>query len=151
METLLVANTLANHLRTVAPKMDVFISATDPKEYMPTGKEVTVLIHYCGSEFTATESTDAIVQMQTLHFTATVIVSDLNKALTALDRIRSSLGGIPLPGCDQPLWLTGEKYIGNSADFYRYTLEMATRALFIANKEGKDLPLLTVVNYEEAQ
>ncbi|KOK84704.1 Gp37 family protein, partial [Salmonella enterica] len=38
-----------------------------------------------------------------------------------------------------------------AANFCRYALDMTAGTLFIAEQESKDLPLLTVVNYEEIQ
>ncbi len=49
METLSVVHTVANRLRELNPDMDIHISSTDAKVYIPTGQQVTVLIHYCGS------------------------------------------------------------------------------------------------------
>ncbi|EDT0732178.1 Gp37 family protein [Salmonella enterica] len=151
METLSVVHTVANRLRELNPDMDIHISSTDAKVYIPTGQQVTVLIHYCGSVFAVSESTDATVQKQTLRISAAVIVPQTSDAINALDRIRSSLGGITLPGCDRPLWLKREKSLGENAGFCRYILKMTARALFIADRESKDLPLLTIVNYEEVQ
>jgi hypothetical protein len=151
MKILSVVNFVANCLRELNPDMDVLVSAIDPKEYIPTTQQITVLIHYCGSVFAASESTDAIIQRQTLHFTATVIVPLANDAINALDRIRNSLGGIPLPDCDRLLWLENEKSLGETMGFCRYTLGMATSTLFIAERESEDLPLLTIVNYKEIQ
>lgn len=51
METLSVVHTVANRLRELNPDMDIHISSTDAKVYIPTGQQVTVLIHYCGSVF----------------------------------------------------------------------------------------------------
>lgn len=151
METLSVIHTVANRLRELNPDMDIHISSTDAKVYIPTGQQVTVLIHYCGSVFAEPENTDATVQKQTLRIAAAVIVPQTSDAINALDRIRRSLGGIALPNCDRPLWLKREKYIGENAGFCRYILKMTTRALFIADRESEDLPLLTIVNYEEIQ
>ncbi|APY57208.1 hypothetical protein OC68_19585 [Salmonella enterica subsp. enterica serovar Newport] len=151
METLSVVNAVANRLRELNPDMDVLISSTDPKAYVPTGQQITILIHYRGSVFSASESTDATVQKQTLRISAAVIVPQTSDAINALDRIRSSLGGIALPDCDRPLWLKREKCLAENAGFCRYILKMTTHALFIADRESKDLPLLTSVNYEEIQ
>lgn len=151
METLSVVNSVVNQLRELNPEMDVLISSVDPKEYVPTERKLTVLIHYSGSVFAAPESTGATIQKQTLHIAAAVIVPQTSDAINALDRIRSSLGGIALPGCDRRLWLKREKYLGENAGFSHYVLKMATSTLFIADRESKDLSLLTVVNYEEIQ
>lgn len=151
METLSVLNTVVNQLRKLNPNMNVRLSSTDPKEYIPTEQQVTVLIHYHGSIFKAPENTDATVQKQTLHIAVAVIVPQTSDAINALDRIRNSLGGIALPDCDRPVWLTQEEFIGESAGFCRYLLDMTASTLFIADRESKDLPLLTIVNYEETQ
>ncbi|EKD2338987.1 Gp37 family protein [Salmonella enterica] len=131
--------------------MDIHISSTDAKVYIPTGQQVTVLIHYCGSVFAEPENTDATVQKQLIRISATVIVPQISDAINALDRLRRSLGGIELPDCDRPLWLESEKYIGDAANFCRYALDITASTLFIAEQESKDSPLLTVVNYEEIQ
>ncbi|HCB4369414.1 Gp37 family protein [Salmonella enterica] len=151
METLSVVHTVANRLRELNPDMDIHISSTDAKVYIPTGQQVTILIHYCGSVFAEPENTDATVQKQLIRISATVIVPQISDAINALDRLRRSLGGIELPDCDRPLWLESEKYIGDAANFCRYALDMTASTLFIAEQESKDLPLLTVVNYEEIQ
>ncbi|SQJ30638.1 putative cytoplasmic protein [Salmonella enterica subsp. enterica] len=109
METLSVIHTVANRLRALNPDMDIHISSTDAKVYIPTGQQVTVLIHYCGSVFTAPENTNATVQKQLIRISATVIVPQISDAINALDRLRRSLGGIELPDCDRPLWLESEK------------------------------------------
>ncbi|VEB51463.1 putative cytoplasmic protein [Salmonella enterica subsp. enterica] len=75
METLSVIHTVANRLRELNPDMDIHISSTDAKVYIPTGQQVTVLIHYCGSVFAEPENTDATVQKQLIRISATVIVS----------------------------------------------------------------------------
>ncbi|MDI4751604.1 pyruvate kinase, partial [Salmonella enterica subsp. enterica serovar Anatum] len=41
-----VIHTVANRLRELNPDMDIHISSTDAKVYIPTGQQVTVLIHY---------------------------------------------------------------------------------------------------------
>ncbi|VUC91182.1 putative cytoplasmic protein [Salmonella sp. NCTC 11881] len=109
METLSVIHTVANRLRELNPDMDIHISSTDAKVYIPTGQQVTVLIHYCGSVFAEPENTDATVQKQLIRISATVIVPQISDAINALDRLRRSLGGIELPDCDRPLWLESEK------------------------------------------
>ncbi|EAC0557618.1 hypothetical protein EZ809_22275 [Salmonella enterica subsp. enterica serovar Richmond] len=151
METLSVVNAVATRLRELNPDMDVLISSADPKAYVPNVQQITVLIHYRGSVFAASESTDATVQKQTLRISAAVIVPQISDAINALDRLRRSLGGIELPDCDRPLWLESEKYIGDAANFCRYALDMTASTLFIAEQESKDSPLLTIVNYEEIQ
>ncbi|QLO44600.1 hypothetical protein HV198_21635 [Citrobacter freundii] len=151
MDTLSVIHAVVNRLRECHPNMDVFISSAAPEEYIPTQRQVTVLIQYCGSVFATPESTDAIVQKQTLHMAATVIVAEISEAINTLDQIRHTLGGISLPGCDLPLWLDNEKYLGESGGFCRHNLEMVASTLFIADRESKDLPLLTIANYEEIQ
>ncbi|ECG8591853.1 hypothetical protein FNI11_19270 [Salmonella enterica subsp. salamae] len=151
METLSVIHTVANRLRELNSDMDISISSADAQEYIPTEQQITVLIHYCGSVFAEPENTDATVQKQILRISAAVIVPQTSDAIKALDRIRRSLGGLALPDCDRPLWLESEKYIGDAASFCRYALDMTASALFIAERESKDLPLLTVVNYEEIQ
>lgn len=150
METLSVITALREYLRELNPDMDVSISTQSATDYIPLNNRPAVLIHYSGADFAATESTDAVVQRRTLHFTATVIAPQAD-ALNALDRTRQTLGGIALPGCDRLLWMKSETFIGNNAGFACYALEMASSALFIANQESKDLPLLTIVNYEEIQ
>ncbi|EGC6613650.1 hypothetical protein H9U32_002278, partial [Salmonella enterica] len=97
METLSVVNTVANRLRELNPDMDIHISSTGAKVYIPTGQQVTVLIHYCGSVFAEPENTDATVQKQLIRISATVIVPQISDAINALDRLRRSLGGIELP------------------------------------------------------
>ncbi|ECG1715972.1 Gp37 family protein [Salmonella enterica subsp. enterica] len=151
METLSVVNAVATRLRELNPDMDVLISSADPKAYVPNVQQITVLIHYRGSVFAASESTDATVQKQTLRISAAVIVPQTSDAINALDRLRRSLGGIEHPDCDRPLWLESEKYIGDAANFCRYALDMTASTLFIAEQESKDSPLLTIVNYEEIQ
>ena len=151
METLSVINTMVNRLRELNPDMDILISSADPKEYVPTEQQTTVLIHYRGSIFVSPENIDTTVQKQTLRITASVIVPQISNAINALDRIRSLLGGISLPDCDRPLWLKREEYLGENAGFCRYLLKMTASTLFIADRESKDLPVLTIVNYEETQ
>ncbi len=88
METLSVVHTVANRLRELNPDMDIHISSTDAKVYIPTGQQVTVLIHYCGSVFAEPENTDATVQKQLIRISATVIVPQISDAINALDRLR---------------------------------------------------------------
>ncbi|SUF35007.1 putative cytoplasmic protein [Salmonella enterica] len=97
METLSVVHTVANRLRELNPDMDIHISSTDAKVYIPTGQQVTVLIHYCGSVFTAPENTNATVQKQLIRISATVIVPQISDAINALDRLRRSLGALNFP------------------------------------------------------
>lgn len=151
MEILSVLHIVVDKLRTFNPDMDVLISPADPKEYIPTTQQTTLLLHYCGSLFSKSESTDITLQKQILSIAITVIVPEISELINTLDRIRSLLGGISLPDCDRPLWLDNEKYIGENAGFCRYTLEMAASSLFIANQESKGLPLLKIVNHEEIQ
>lgn len=94
METLSVVNTVANRLRELNPDMDIHISSTGAKVYIPTGQQVTVLIHYCGSVFAEPENTDATVQKQLIRISATVIVPQISDAINALDRLRRSLGAL---------------------------------------------------------
>lgn len=94
METLSVVHTVANRLRELNPDMDIHISSNDAKVYIPTGQQVTVLIHYCGSVFTAPENTNATVQKQLIRISATVIVPQISDAINALDRLRRSLGAL---------------------------------------------------------
>ncbi len=94
METLSVIYTVANRLRELNPDMDIHISSNDAKVYIPTGQQVTVLIHYCGSVFAAPENTDTTVQKQLIRISATVIVPQISDAINALDRLRRSLGAL---------------------------------------------------------
>lgn len=151
MEILSVMNSVVTRLREQNPEMDVSISSVDTHKYIPQTQQVTVIINYSGSLFVMPESSDALVQQQTLRLTATVIVGKNCDALNALDRIRSALGGLQLPDCDRLLWLEKEINTGESGGFCRYILEMATSSLFIAEQENTDLPLLTEVNYEETE
>ncbi|HEI2547345.1 TPA: hypothetical protein SI553_002872 [Escherichia coli] len=151
MEILSVINSVVTRLREQNPEMDVFISSVDANKYIPQTQQVTVIINYSGSLFAMPESSDALVQQQTLRLTATVIVGKNCDALNALDRIRSALGGIQIPDCERLLWLETEINAGESGGFCRYILEMATRSLFIAKRESTDLTLLTEVNYEETE
>ncbi|EOZ9392107.1 Gp37 family protein [Enterobacter cancerogenus] len=136
-------------LRQSDAGIDVFISATDPMEYIPAENKATVLLQYSSSAFTSSESIDVIVLKRTLKITATVIVPKLSEAINALDSVRDVLGGISLPGCDRPLSPENEKYLGEDRGFCRYILELATSMPFIANQVSEDLPLLTDVNYQE--
>ncbi|WP_435951683.1 Gp37 family protein [Dryocola sp. BD626] len=149
METLSVVNAVANKLRESHSEMNIIISPIDPKGYIPCNQQPTVLIHYYGSIFTAPVNTDSNMQIRTLQINVAVIVPEISEAINALDKVRNSLGGITLPDCESPLWLANEKSLGESEDICRYILEMATSALFIADRESKDLPLLNFVNYEE--
>ncbi|PFF95815.1 Gp37 family protein [Escherichia albertii] len=151
MKILSVMNYVVVRLRDRHPEMDIFISSTDAKKYIPQTQQITVIINYSGSVFTTPESSDAIVQQQILRLTATVIVGKNCDALNALDHIRSALGGLQPPDCDHLIWLEKEINTGESDGFCRYILEMATSSLFIAEQDSTDLPLLTEVNYEETE
>lgn len=150
METLSVIHTVANRLRELNPDMDIHISSTDAKVYIPTGQQVTVLIHYCGSVFTAPENTNATVQKQLIRISATVIVPQISDAINALDRLRRSLGALNFP--------TVIVRSGWKAKIYRRRRKLLPlrpgydRQHPVYRGTGKQgLPLLTIVNYEEIQ
>ena len=149
METLAIINTIISSLQESDSELNVLITEIDPKEYIPAGNKVTVLLQYCGSEFTSLNCTDATVLNRTLKITATVIVPKIIEAINVLDRVRDALGGISLPGCDLPLSPDNEEYIGENTNFCRYILGLTTSMTFIANQVSKDLPLLTVVNHKD--
>lgn len=149
METLAIINAIVKCLQESVSELDALILATEPTEYIPKGNKPTVILKYCGSDFTSLESTDAIVLKRTLKLTATVIVPNIDEAINALDLVRDALGGISLPNCDRPLWPENERYIGEKTGLCRYILELATSMPFIANQVSEDLPLLTLVNYKE--
>ena len=74
MEILSVMNSVVTRLCEQNPEMDVSISSVDAHKYIPQTQQVTVIINYSGSLFAMSESSDALVQQQTLRLTATVIV-----------------------------------------------------------------------------
>ncbi|MBZ3661363.1 hypothetical protein JT306_16335 [Salmonella enterica subsp. enterica serovar Kentucky] len=119
--------------------MDIHISSTDAKVYIPTGQQVTVLIHYCGSVFAEPENTDATVQKQLIRISATVIVPQISDAINALDRLRRSLGALNFPtAIVRSGWKA--KIYRRRRKLRRYALNMTASTLFIAEQESKDSP-----------
>lgn len=151
METPAVINAIVTQLQQALPELATQFMPFCPPTFAPDEPRDTVVLSYPGSDFTPPQSTDVGVQIQTLHILATVITPEAHSPLNPLDRVRQALGGIALAEGECPLWLVGETCDGASNGFWRYTLELAIRTVFIPCQEGKDLPVLTQVNYEEMQ
>lgn len=150
METLSVIHTVANRLGELNPDMDIHISSTDAKVYIPTGQQVTVLIHYCGSVLPPRKY-GCHGTKQLIRISATVIVPQISDAINALDRLRRSLGGIELPDCERPLWLESEKIYRRRRKLLPLRPRYDHQHPVYRGTGKQGLTLLTAVNYEEIQ
>ncbi|HBM0096093.1 TPA: Gp37 family protein [Salmonella enterica subsp. enterica serovar Blitta] len=150
MNTLPVLDDIVARLRVRLPGLHVAYFPDNPDTFTLTHPTGAVLLSYSRSTYGTSESSGAVMQPQTMHFVATVVLRQLNGqhgAVDALDSVRQALGGWRPKNCLRPVWLVDDTFLGEIQGLWQYALKFATQSFFIQddNPEESGAPLVGVV------
>ncbi|MEG2663559.1 MAG: Gp37 family protein [Hafnia sp.] len=153
MNTQPILITVVERLAQKLPGLHVDFFPDAPDKFRLNHDTGAVLVSYGKSIYGKVQDIGAVVQSQTLRFTATIVLRQLNGnggAVDVLDYVRRALGGWTPPDCRRPIWLIDDVFLGQNDGLWQYALNFATETYFVQETEPDDRPLLTSVTYKEA-
>ncbi|KFK91933.1 Gp37 family protein [Serratia sp. Ag2] len=154
MNTSNIIEATVERLRRKLPALHSDFFPENPDTFRLNHSLGALLVSYGSSDYGNQQDIGAVLQPQTVKFTVTVVVRQLNGkggAVDILDYVRQALGGWTPPNCRRRVWLIHDRFLGQVNGVWQYVLTFATETVFIQDVEPNDLPLLTEVNYEESE
>ena len=112
----------------------------NPQAYRLNHPRGALLVAYAGSEFDRTEDVGAVVQSRSPRVGVTVLLRQLNGragAVTVVDQVVTALAGAQPPGAIAPMWIEGDRYLGQKDAVWAYMVTVGLHTLFVQHQDDE--------------